>query len=643
MADIYIFFEEGIKSYIEQSFAKYSKNEEIIFKKNFDNDFLNTLFINDISLYKNLIQKNKLKSEIWGIIGILLDQKIKQILQKFNEFLDKKRNKILKYSEDKKKSSEKIKMYEKMHKEIEEEINNNVISNNNCNEEESEIKNEEKEDLSDVKCKESVASDNQELLKKIMHYNNLINDEKEKVKKYEKDLNHKEKIVMIGEINILKFKILTVSTSILIDDISNQKVLNKDYNVDDNYKLLNNFISDFIDKCEKIKDNIHIEYYTFIRVYIIELVKIINLQGYKDINKKFLSQLLTSINLVKKTYSNSYISDLIKYIEKLISKPDTFLCRNAFTILKDASLKKIKPRSRNNSFDKNDVVNNNNNPNNKIEGNRKIDEFIKIKKREEKSDSEDDEDDFQKKLSNVISFKNSSTQNNNPNLNFQFQSQSSLGLLDTYKNKSLINDSAFSNNSLIYIENRDGTNLLNSSKLSLDDSISKQGGMYRSGSYSELLGINSRLASQLPTLRNTKKEKQRNILEKFGKKMRMKKLNIERKSSNEKLDKIFGKEIRNIVNKNFYSNEGIRESTYNKNKNTTATENKKNKNTMEKNNEKKNSESDILAVKTPVKNTEENNSTNKKEENTNINNNILKQTGIKRNLQLLFNQQTDKF
>ena len=353
MADIYIFFEEGIKSYIEQSFAKYSKNEEIIFKKNFDNDFLNTLFINDISLYKNLIQKNKLKSEIWGIIGILLDQKIKQILQKFNEFLDKKRNKILKYSEDKKKSSEKIKMYEKKHKEIEEEINNNVISNNNCNEEESEIKNEEKEDLSDVKCKESVANDNQELLKKIMHYNNLINDEKEKVKKYEKDLNHKEKIVMIGEINILKFKILTVSTSILIDDISNQKVLNKDYNADDNYKLLNNFISDFIDKCEKIKDNIHIEYYTFIRVYIIELVKIINLQGYKDINKKFLSQLLTSINLVKKTYSNSYISDLIKNIEKLISSPDTFLCPNAFNILKEASFKKIKPRSRNNSFDKN--------------------------------------------------------------------------------------------------------------------------------------------------------------------------------------------------------------------------------------------------------------------------------------------------
>ena len=113
--------------------------------------------------------------------------------------------------------------------------------------------------------------------------------------------------------------------------------------------------------------------------------------------------------------------------------------------------------------------------------------------------------------------------------------------------------------------------------------------------------------------------------------MKMKKINIERKSSNEKLDKIFGKEIRNIVNHNFYNNEG---SSYNKNKNTTATENKK-----EKNNTKKIS-SEILAVKTPVKNTNEN---SQEKEEQNINNNILKQSGIKKNLQLLFNQQTDKF
>ena len=116
MADIYIFFEEGIKSYIEQSFSKYSKNEEIIFKRSFDNEFLRPLFLNDISLYKNLIQKNKLKSEIWGLIGNLHDRNIKQILQKYNAFLDKKKNKLVKYTELKKKSNETIEIYTKKKK-----------------------------------------------------------------------------------------------------------------------------------------------------------------------------------------------------------------------------------------------------------------------------------------------------------------------------------------------------------------------------------------------------------------------------------------------------------------------------------------------------------------------------------------------
>ena len=569
MADIYIFFEEGIKSYIEQSFSKYSKNEEIIFKRSFDNEFLSPLFLNDISLYKNLIQKNKLKSEIWGLIGNLHDQNIKQILQKYNAFLDKKKNKLLKYTELKKKSNETIEIYTKKKKEIEEEINNNVQTNN-CNDNEDEINIEEKEDLSDVKCKEYVRNNNELLLNKIMKYNKIIEEEKKNLEKYEDKLKSKEKYFMIAEINILKLKILTISTDILIDEISNQKVLNKDHSIEDNYKLLNNFITDFIDKCEKIKDITYIKYYEFVRVYVIELALIINLQGYKDINKKFLNQLLNTIKQVKKTYSTSYISDLIKTIEKLISSPDSFMCPNAFNILKEASFKKIKPRSRNNSFDKNDLTNNN--ANIKNENNRKIDEFI-----EKKSDSEDDEEDFQKKLSNVISFKNSSIQNknnsniiqNNYNININFQSQSSLGLGDINKYKSYPNDSAFSNNSLIYLEHPNGTNLLNSSKISLDDSMSLPG-IYRSGSCSELLGINSRLVSQLPSVRNTKQEKDKNNLE-FKRKIKMKKENIQKKGSNKKLDKIFGEEIRKIVNNNFYNNEN----DYNKEKNTTATETKK--------------------------------------------------------------------
>ena len=623
MADINSFFEEGIKSYIEQSFLKYSKSIETIFDKNFDTNLIQPLFISDISLYKNLIQKNKLKSEIWGLIYNLIDQKINQLLCGCNDVVKNMKNQVIKYTQKIKKSNGLIEQYRKLIKEKNEEINNN---NKSLKEKKDNSDYENDLNLEDKNYENEIAQCNGKLINEITEYRKKKEDEKENINRYQKKLRNRERNVIIGKIRILKIKILHITITILINEINGQEIKNKNYNKENNYKLLNDYINDFIDKIEKNKDKVYIDYTSFIKNFLIQLALIINNKGYKDINISFLNQILNTFNNIKKVYSNSHISDLIKYIEKLISKPDTFLCRNAFAILKDASLRKIKPRSRNNSFDKNDIVNNN--QNNKIEGNRKIDEFITYKKREEKSDSEDDEEDFQKKLSNVISFKNSSTQNNIPNINFL--SQSSLGLHDTYKHKSLLNDSALSNNSLIYIDNQNGTNLLNSSRISLDDSISKQG-MYRSGSCSELLGINSRLASNLPTLRNTKKEKKKNLLEKFGKKMKMKKINIERKSSNEKLDKIFGKEIRNIVNHNFYNNEG---SSYNKNKNTTATENKK-----EKNNTKKIS-SEILAVKTPVKNTNEN---SQEKEEQNINNNILKQSGIKKNLQLLFNQQTDKF
>jgi len=623
MADINSFFEEGIKSYIEQSFLKYSKSIETIFDKNFDTNLIQPLFISDISLYKNLIQKNKLKSEIWGLIYNLIDQKINQLLCGCNDVVKNMKNQVIKYTQKIKKSNGLIEQYRKLIKEKNEEINNN---NKSLKEKKDNSDYENDLNLEDKNYENEIAQCNGKLINEITEYRKKKEDEKENINRYQKKLRNRERNVIIGKIRILKIKILHITITILINEINGQEIKNKNYNKENNYKLLNDYINDFIDKIEKNKDKVYIDYTSFIKNFLIQLALIINNKGYKDINISFLNQILNTFNNIKKVYSNSHISEVIKYVEKLISKPDTFLCPNAFKILKDASLRKIKPRSRNNSFDKNDIVNNN--QNNKIEGNRKIDEFITYKKREEKSDSEDDEEDFQKKLSNVISFKNSSTQNNIPNINFL--SQSSLGLHDTYKHKSLLNDSALSNNSLIYIDNQNGTNLLNSSRISLDDSISKQG-MYRSGSCSELLGINSRLASNLPTLRNTKKEKKKNLLEKFGKKMKMKKINIERKSSNEKLDKIFGKEIRNIVNHNFYNNEG---SSYNKNKNTTATENKK-----EKNNTKKIS-SEILAVKTPVKNTNEN---SQEKEEQNINNNILKQSGIKKNLQLLFNQQTDKF
>ena len=634
MADIYTFFEEGIKSYIEESFKKYNKFDEIIIDKNYDNKLLHPLFINNITLYKNLIQKNKLKGEIWFLIVEKMEKKMNEMLSNLNKSLDNRKSKVSKYKKKMIKCNEIKKQYKEQMKELSDEINesDSLISNDKNNEKEdnnneninnSKNKNNEKvkeiDDLKDIKGDNYYAKSKGELLNKLTAIRQKREEEKQNFDKFEMHYYYHKKLMKLGEINILKLKILQITITILIREINPDinNIIKNNYDKEKNYELINDYMIDFVDKCEKIKDQTQIQYTIFIKTFVIQLVTIINKQGYKDINKFFLNKLLIVINNIKKHYSNSYISDLIKYIEKLISNPDTFLCRNAFTILKNASFKKIKPRSRNNSFDKNDPLYNNNTNNNKNEKNRKIDEFMKKEEKESDSESED----FQKKLSSIISFKNSSTQllnlNNNNNNGCVPFSQSS----------------AISNNS----------NLLNSSRISLDDSMSIQGGMYRSGSYSELLGINSRLASQLPCVRNTKKEKEKKILEKFRKKIRIKRdnkfnTNINRKNSNENLDNIFGKEIRKIVNHNFYNNNT---STYDKeNKNTTATENKKNSDEDDKNNNNNiNKNSNILATKTPIKNGSENNN-DIKDKIIDINN--LKGNEIKKNLQILFNQQTDK-
>ena len=99
MAETFSFFEEGIKSYINQSISKYSENPEVILKAHFDNKFLNPLFINDITLFKNLIQKNKLKNEIWKSLGEVIFQKLNDVLVIFENNVSINNNKIPKYEE----------------------------------------------------------------------------------------------------------------------------------------------------------------------------------------------------------------------------------------------------------------------------------------------------------------------------------------------------------------------------------------------------------------------------------------------------------------------------------------------------------------------------------------------------------------
>ena len=94
---------------------------------------IHPLFINDISLFKNIIQKNKLKSEIWCLIVGLFEQKINLLLNQYDESIKNMRKNVLKYTEQIKKSHEKIQKYREEKKEARQQIKNNNNSLNKDN------------------------------------------------------------------------------------------------------------------------------------------------------------------------------------------------------------------------------------------------------------------------------------------------------------------------------------------------------------------------------------------------------------------------------------------------------------------------------------------------------------------------------
>ena len=670
MAETYSFFEEGIKSYIDQSISKYTKTPEIIFERDFDNTFLNPIFINDLSLFKNLIQKNKLKNEIWKSLNDTFFKQINDIQSIFKERVNEVDTKILQYKERMKKYKKYIQDLEDLIVDKQKKISRNIEEDKkksnekdsvNDLENEEKSKNKEEDDLSDIKLDEYKSKNNARLIDKITGYNKKIDEGKKKLEHYENQINHNKRKIAKGKINLLKLKILNLALSILINEIINNKMNNDNVeinNKDNDYKLFNDYVNELIEKCELIKEKLFINYIIFIKSFVIELVLIINKEGYKDINKEFLNILLDNINEIQKKYSEEEISNLIKYIEKVIKNPDSILCPNAFSILKNASLKKIRPRSRNNSFDKNDFntnINFNNdvkNNNNKNEKNSKIDDFFKKKK----SESEEEEEENNKRLSSTISFKNSTLNNNNNNnlLLNNFPSQLSLGLNENNSSRFKFNNmnSCLSNNSLLGLDfQHQSSNLLNSSKLSGDDSMSKHS-IYRQ-SFSELFphdsilnnsqtGINCRLASQLPFLRIKKEKKRKNFaVDKFQK--RLGKDIFIKKEKKENSDILINREINTIVNDKFYNNENATNDE--KNKNTTASETKKNKNnkiyddsqTLKFKDKKKIGSNEILVSKTPVKVVCQN-----EEFKEDKNNENLQINGIRKNLGFLFNQHAGK-
>ena len=54
------FFMNGIKLQIESSFNKIQEINSLIFKEDFEDIFLNNIFINNINLFRDIITKNNL-------------------------------------------------------------------------------------------------------------------------------------------------------------------------------------------------------------------------------------------------------------------------------------------------------------------------------------------------------------------------------------------------------------------------------------------------------------------------------------------------------------------------------------------------------------------------------------------------------
>jgi len=86
------FFINGLKVHIESSINKYEENLGVIYDQDFDNLFLNPIFINNLSLFRDLIYQNNLNFQIfWNHIGKMMNSSIESIILKFEEEIKKEK------------------------------------------------------------------------------------------------------------------------------------------------------------------------------------------------------------------------------------------------------------------------------------------------------------------------------------------------------------------------------------------------------------------------------------------------------------------------------------------------------------------------------------------------------------------------
>jgi len=530
------FFINGLKIHIDSSLNKYQDKENLIFDKDFENIFLNPLFINNINLFREIIEHNNLNyTSFWNHIGKIMSKSLQTLLNKFK-------------------------------KEIE------VTNDNDHNAE-------------------------------------------------------------VGNLNYLKLSMLDICFYLITnEDNDSFETVKEDYK-----DKLKNLLELYI-KTE-IKNNN--DFSLFIKNYVIKITVLINNNG-REINIGFLKYLLVLLfNLESVFNKNEYIKQLKIYINQVINNPRGSLNNYLNGAFNKKNYKKEKfSRSRGASFDIKDTSPNNNNLE---KSNKKIIDYFKREPNKGKENL--NTDNLNNEINNISKLNSNCTKENDINKNLLNDIKKESNKLIDFKNyKGNLNlissnpsnlslfkfDSGISNHSNFYLSENISFSK-NNSKLGLDDSFDFS--RIFSKPISELSdnkenkeSNSNKIKMSFPCLIKEIKNKKRKPLERLKNKllnqMNIKSyMSIENKNKNENIEKM--KELRKMVNYNFYGNEKEREKENNK------YEEKEKIKDLE-NNCDGNKEKNVLISKTPKKN-ENINRDKCNQENINLNQ-------IKKNWGILFSQ-----
>ena len=529
------FFINGLKIQIDSSLNKYQNKENLVFDKDFENILINPLFINNINLFREIIEHNNLNyNTFWNYIGRIMSKSLQTLLNKLK-------------------------------KEIEE-------SKNNPN-------------------------------------------------------------VEAGKLNYIKLKLLDICFYLITNGDNDNFETTKDDYKDKLKNLLELYIK------TEIKNNN--DFSLFIKNYVIKITVLINNYG-REINIGFLKYLLVLLfNLESKFNKNEYIKQLKIYINQVINNPRSSLNNYLNGALNKKNYKKEKfSRSRGASFDIKDTCTNNNNLE---KSNKKIIDYFKRESNKGKENL--NIDNLNNEINNISNINSNCTKENDINKNLLNDIKKESNKLRDFKNNkgnlnlisrnpsnlSLFNfGSGISNHSNFYLSENISFSK-NNSKLGLDDSLDFS--RIFSKTISELSDNKenkesniSKIKISFPCLIKEIKNKKRKPLERLKNKilnqMNIKKyMSTENKNKNENIEKM--KELRKMVNYNFYGNEKDGEKENNKYEDKEKLKDKES-------NYDGNKEKNVLISKTPNKNDNINRDKNN-QDNINLNQ-------VKKNWEILFSQ-----